>query len=406
MAAAVDPFTGSAAALPQAGGVMRLGILGCANIARKNAMSASLARNVRVVAVASRSAAKAEAWVASLNLPGTVRTYGAYSELLEDADVDAVYIPLPTTMHLEWVVKAADAKKHVLCEKPVAMNVEELLAIIGACDRNGVQWMDGTMFMHHERTLRLRELLTHPTTGDVVRVSAAFCFHGDASFFESNIRADASADPLGAVGDLLWYCARLGLVAHGFAWPHSVRVVSSRVMPNGVPLEADVVVAMDEAERVVMRFFCSFEQPFQESFEIYTAYPTPYMVSNGFPTSRPPLEGGDVPSDKVFRCNDFVIPDDPSEVSFEVETHGSFPFVDRVTRTMRRTETVRVANNSQERQMWEKFADIVLSNELEPRWKLYSLVTTAILDAAMIAIREGREVKLGPKPEWYTALHA
>ena len=74
-------------------------------------------------------------------------SFGSYAALLEDGDIDAVYCPLPTTAHLEWVVRAARARKHVLCEKPCAVSAAELSQIIDACDEHGVAFMDGVMFM-------------------------------------------------------------------------------------------------------------------------------------------------------------------------------------------------------------------------------------------------------------------
>eukprot|EP01048_Picozoa_sp_COSAG05_P008996 COSAG05_NODE_712_length_7820_cov_2.834089_5_plen_129_part_00 len=119
--------------------VCNWGIMGCANIARKVARCMLLAGNARVACVASRSLAKAQKWTAACNLTCGTDAIEGYDALLARADIDAVYIPLPTTLHLEWVVKAAQAGKHVLVEKPVALNAGELETMLQACAGNGVQ---------------------------------------------------------------------------------------------------------------------------------------------------------------------------------------------------------------------------------------------------------------------------
>lgn len=85
--------------------------------------------------------------------------YGSYEAVLDDPEVDAVYVPLPTSLHVKWAVLAAQKKKHLLLEKPVALNVGEFDQIIAACESSGVQFMDGTMWMHHPRTAKMKEFL-------------------------------------------------------------------------------------------------------------------------------------------------------------------------------------------------------------------------------------------------------
>ena len=119
---------------------LRFGILGCANIARKVARAIALAPNATLCAIASRSREKAEKLAAENGFPATVRVYGSYDQVLEDPCVDAVYLPLPTSLHVRWAVMAANKKKHVLVEKPVALDVAELDRILDAVESNGVQF--------------------------------------------------------------------------------------------------------------------------------------------------------------------------------------------------------------------------------------------------------------------------
>lgn len=125
-------------------GDLRVGVMGTANIARKNIAAMGEASGVTVVAVASRSLERARLYAVENGLPAEAAV-GSYEELLSDAGVDAVYIPLPTTMHLEWVLKAAEAKKHVLCEKPCACDSEQLHTMVEACCKAGVLLMDGVV---------------------------------------------------------------------------------------------------------------------------------------------------------------------------------------------------------------------------------------------------------------------
>jgi len=139
---------------------VRFGILGCANISIKLCKALSKAPNAKLHAIGSRSLEKATAFAAEHGLPEAVRVYGSYEGVLEDEEVDAVYIPLPTGLHVTWAVRAAERRKHVLLEKPVAMNVAELDRILEACEAHGVQFMDGTMWVHHPRTAKMKEALS------------------------------------------------------------------------------------------------------------------------------------------------------------------------------------------------------------------------------------------------------
>src|SRR3954452_11212289 len=160
--------------------VCRWGILGTANIARKNWKAIRLAGNSTLAAVASRDPAKAQRFIdecqsavpfAPAPVPNT------YDELLRRADVVAVYIPLPTGVRREWVVKAAEAGKHVLCEKPCGTDAAEVRVMTDACRANRVQFMDGVMFMHSRRLPLLRQVLDDgESVGELRRVTSQFSF--------------------------------------------------------------------------------------------------------------------------------------------------------------------------------------------------------------------------------------
>ena len=123
------------------------------------------------MAIGSRDRARAEAQAAEL---GIERALGSYEEVLEDPGVDAVYIPLPNSLHVEWSIRALDAGKHVLCEKPLSRHPEDVERAFDAAERAGRVLTEGFMWRHHPQARRLVELL--PTVGEVRLVRTAFSF--------------------------------------------------------------------------------------------------------------------------------------------------------------------------------------------------------------------------------------
>lgn len=165
---------------------LRIGILGAANIARNFTAALRGSDKVDVCAVASRDAAKAAAFAAEV---GIVRSFGSYEAMLADPSIEAVYNPLPNNLHAEWTIKAADAGKHVLCEKPFAANAAEARAMFGAAQRNGVIVVEAYPYRAQPQTIRLAQLLRDGAIGKVQFVQASFGFPLAAG---SNIRWDAA----------------------------------------------------------------------------------------------------------------------------------------------------------------------------------------------------------------------
>lgn len=139
--------------------MVHFGIIGAAKIAQKISRAIALTPNATLLAVGSRSIEKALKFASNNGLSSEVKIYGSYEAVLDDPDIDVIYIPLPTSLHLRWAVLAAEKKKHVLLEKPAALNVVELDMILEACKANEVQFMDGTMWMHNPRTAKMKEFL-------------------------------------------------------------------------------------------------------------------------------------------------------------------------------------------------------------------------------------------------------
>src|SRR5579885_2888355 len=166
----------------------RWGILGTANIARKNWKAIRNAGNSTLVAVASRDAARARRFIdecqAEAPFAPAPAACGGYDELLGRPDVDAVYVPLPTGIRKEWVLRAARAGKHVLCEKPCAVTADDLRVMLDACQEQGVQFMDGVMFLHSRRLPLLRQVLDDgQSVGAVRRIASQFSFKAPEDFY-------------------------------------------------------------------------------------------------------------------------------------------------------------------------------------------------------------------------------
>lgn len=153
---------------------IRWGVLGWARIARENVAPAiQRSSNSEFHAVGSRDAAKLEQCRSQFKVS---RTYPSYDELLRDTEVEAIYIPLPNSMHREWTIKAAEHGKHVLCEKPIALTAAECREMTAACAANRVKLMEAFMYRYTERTRKTLEILRSGVLGEIKFVSSTFRF--------------------------------------------------------------------------------------------------------------------------------------------------------------------------------------------------------------------------------------
>lgn len=340
---------------------LRWGFLSTANIGKTNRKAVQRAGS-SVVAVASRSLASAKAFAESENIP---RALGSYDELLEDPEVDAVYIPLPTGLHCDWAVKCAAAGKHVLCEKPLATSVSEAQKLISAVTGQGLMFMDGLMFMHHPRYRQLQQVLADEDTfGRVISVHTGFSFPGmqDPEFVKSNIRLSKELEPMGAVGDLAWYNVRFSLFAFGFELPLAVTAVAHREY-KGVPTDVTATLYFSGGRHAT--FHASFHGPRRQLADV-------------------------VGEKKCAFLRDFVRPE-KEDSPFELSTAG---LLDR--------ETVPVAEPvSQEAIMFQNFARLATGQQQEEvkvaedpdfafdqrdYWPKVSILTQAVMDACMRSI--------------------
>jgi predicted dehydrogenase len=153
---------------------VRWGILGAANIGvRKVIPAMQRGTRSRMVAIASRDLAKAQAAASELGIP---RAYGSYEELLADPEIEAVYNPLPNHLHVPWTIRAAEAGKHVLCEKPIALSASEARRLLDVQARTGVQIGEGFMVRNHPQWLAVRELVAAGRIGQLRVVAGHFAY--------------------------------------------------------------------------------------------------------------------------------------------------------------------------------------------------------------------------------------
>ncbi len=152
---------------------LRWGLISTAHINRKLIPPLRASKQNKLAAVASRTPAQAEAYAKEWKI---AKAYGSYEALLADPEIDVIYNPLPNHLHAEWTIKAAQAGKHVLCEKPLALSVAEVDAIEAAARQAGVVVMEAFMYRHHPQTLKARELVTTGAIGQLLVIRGSFTF--------------------------------------------------------------------------------------------------------------------------------------------------------------------------------------------------------------------------------------
>lgn len=153
--------------------ILNWGLLSTARINRALIKPLRASKRTRLLGVASRSHSSAEAYAREWDIP---RAYGNYEDLLNDPEIDIIYNPLPNHLHAEWTIRALKAGKYVLCEKPLALSLEEVDAIIAASNETGKFAAEAFMYRHHEQTLKVKELVDSGAIGRIQLIKGAFTF--------------------------------------------------------------------------------------------------------------------------------------------------------------------------------------------------------------------------------------
>jgi predicted dehydrogenase len=362
-----------------------IGLLGAASISKKS-WGAMHRAGHRVVHIGcrdvTRGAVFAKECADDLEIPEENRpAVGSYEDTISHPDVEAVYIPLPVTQREKWVLMCAEKGKHVVGEKPPARCAGELKEWLAALHAKGLLYMDGTMLSHGKR---ISEMTTHAKSlGAMTHMHASFAFNGGDDIL-GDIRADVGLEPMGALGDLGWYCTRYMLHFTNFTLPTRVSGRYKKRTESGAILSfvADMEFPGGLTSSFHVSFGSAFEQTFTASFE-----------------------------DGVIRVDDFTLPFEGTSLSYTVSTHTIIPEGTKLP-VIKRSETKSVNEDStfQETQLWRDLeaaledragteggvaTSRVAKNEDQQKWADMSFKTQLILDALVdSANQHGKFIQL------------
>ena len=324
---------------------LRWGILGVAKINERLLPGFAKANNAELVGIASRSLERAREAAKSAGIP---KAFGSYEGLLDDPEIDAVYNPLPNTLHDEWTRKAAERGKHVLCEKPLTPTAREAEALVAFCRAKGVKLMDGFMWPHHPRTAHIREFLDSGKLGRVTRVTGTFTFQ--LPLDPANIRLQANM----AGGSLL----DVGCYpVYGIRWAFGeepVRVFAAARYQHGVDVAMSATLWF--ADGRMASFDCSFVHPMRQWFEIV-------------------CEKGTITVPEMWV---------PTEPTYYVQHDGS-----------PESQEFAVARYDQIQCMIEDFGRYVLEDKAVWPAPEEAIKSARVMDALLVSAKEGRIVEIG-----------
>ena len=271
-------------------GVVRWGVLSTAHIGVDKVIPATrTAGRCEVVAIASRELARAQAAASAL---GIERAYGSYEALLADPDVDAVYNPLPNDLHAPWTIAAAEAGKHVLCEKPLAMDAAEAERMIAACEEAGVLLMEAFMYRLHPTWEAVRELVTSGRIGELRAVQSWFSYFNDDPNDIRNIAASGG----GALYDIGCYSVNLSRMLFGTE-PVRIQGSVTRDPVTGIDTLTSGILGFADG---VATFTCAIRAEPDQRVHIYGAngrisFEIPFNIPPDLPMRVFVTAGGDPP---------------------------------------------------------------------------------------------------------------
>ncbi|KAL6316852.1 hypothetical protein AAG906_022570 [Vitis piasezkii] len=351
---------------------IRLGILGYGEISRrlsKLSKAIALVPNATLVAIGSRRIHKAAGITSADGFPSWVKMYESYEAVLDDPDVDAVYVLFrpSCSRNGRWRPRK---KKHVLLEKPVAPDVVELDRVLAACEASGVQFMDGTLWMHHPRTPEMKEFISDTQRfGQLKSIHCCFTYYANPEFLENDFRLKPDLDGLGALGDCGWYCIRAILWAADHQLPNSVTALPGSLFNNaGVILSCGA--SLDWADGKVATFHCS-------------------VLSNLT------MEITATGTKGTLQLHDFVIPFKHDTASYSTASESCLE--DPSTGWKARPSEHSVANDlPQEALMIREFVGLVAGikrdgKEPNNKWPAMTRKTQLVLDAVKASIERGCE---------------
>jgi len=254
----------------------RWGILSTARIAERIVEGARLSQDAQIVAVGSRDLTRAHAYASEHGIP---RVHGSYEDLLADPEVDAVYIPLPNSMHVPWAVRALEAGKHVLCEKPLSRTPARVDEAFDAAERAGRVLMEAFMWRFHPQTDELVRLVRSGAIGDVRVVRTAFGFGGIGG--TENVRLQTALGG-GALMDVGCYCVSALRLLCG----EPTRVSGEQVLGGDGGIDIRFAGTLRFDGDVLGTFDCGMDVHRRHSIEVVGSegtilVPSPWQTPNG-----------------------------------------------------------------------------------------------------------------------------
>jgi D-xylose 1-dehydrogenase (NADP+, D-xylono-1,5-lactone-forming) len=239
---------------------IKWGIMGCASIAGRTLIPAIQgASNAELLGIASREARKAREWAARFGIP---KAYAGYQAILDDPDIEAVYIPLPNHLHADWTIRAAAAGKHILCEKPLALNAREASKMAGACEQAGVLLMEAFMYKFHPQIERSLRLVRKGALGELRSIRSAFSFPFEGGAENYRWRPGMGGGALYDVGCYTISAARLFFGAE----PLTVYARARFDLKRRVDLTTQLILEFPGGRFASLG--SSFESQFQSSLEV------------------------------------------------------------------------------------------------------------------------------------------
>ncbi|XP_010511537.1 PREDICTED: uncharacterized oxidoreductase At4g09670 [Camelina sativa] len=345
------------------------GLLGCIKYASKFVRTVTQSSNAVIIAISDPCLETAKTFATTNNLsPENVTIYGSYQELLNDANIDAVYLTMPVTQRGKWAVTAAEKKKHVLVEKPPAQDATELDKIVEACECNGVQFMDDTVWLHHQRTAKIKEtMFDSGLLGDVRHMYSTM-----TTPVSENLTKEAMG-LAGAIGEL---ACPIGAVlwAMSYQMPIFVRALPSSVCTNSTGTIMSCSASLQFGTTATAIVHCSFLSQLSTDLSI--------SGSKG-----------------SFQMNDYVIPYKEDTAWFEYTSGAKFVDMHIGWNVMPKRVTFDCGGTgeSQEAMMLREFTRLVEGikrgySEADRRWPEISRKTQLVVDAVKKSVDIGCEV--------------
>jgi xylose dehydrogenase (NAD/NADP) len=299
--------------------ILNWGLLSTARINRALIKPLTASGRNRLLAVASRSQDSADAYAREWNIP---RAYGSYEALLNDPEIDVIYNPLPNHLHKEWTIKALEAGKHVLCEKPFALTLKEVDAMIAASKKTGKVLAEAFMYRHHPQTLKVKEIVDSGVLGKIEVIK------GEFSFMLENLDDIRNVKEMG--GGSIWDigCYPISYTrllvgqepAEVFGW--------QALAESGC--DQTFIGQMKFANGILAQFDSSFVTPFRTSMEIVGSMATLIIPEPFKPGGKSEIyirredgqetleiEGGELYIGEVEDMYDAIVENKPSRMSLE-----------------------------------------------------------------------------------------